>query len=140
MFVNYCSIIPGYLDIISLLVSCLSKFSSCTAREPSQAICMKKHVYSIIARGKKRKKACTCLRGICPCACYKVHGHGEGKNPAQNITFLMGLSPKTYNKWQEQVEKCCYLIGYIMKMKGKKKMHTPRQKVIHNPIPTYVFC
>ena len=23
-----------------------------------------------------------------------------------------------------------------MKKKGNKKMHTPRQKVIHNPIPT----
>ena len=27
-----------------------------------------------------------------------------------------------------------------MKKKGNKKMHTPRHKVIHNPIPTSLFC
>ena len=28
----------------------------------------------------------------------------------------------------------------VMKKKGNKKMPTPRQKVIHNPIPTSLFC
>ena len=29
---------------------------------------------------------------------------------------------------------------YGMKKKGNKKWPTPRQKVIHNPIPTSFFC
>ena len=46
-----------------------------------------------------------CLRGVSTCACahFKVHGHSaQGKNPAQNIIYLMGLCPK---KKVEQVEK-----------------------------------
>ena len=91
---------------------------------------------------------CTREERVCPCArayvCVNKVQVGWGKEPEQNITFLLGLCPKIKKMSGTSVKNHFYeMKGDVgtshHEKKGNKKMHIPRQKVVHNPIPTSLF-
>ena len=60
------------------------------------------------------------------------------------ISFLFGALPQTkseWNKWKyfNETKGDVGMSRSRHEKKENKKMHTPRHKVIHNPIPTSLF-
>ena len=68
--------------------------------------------------------------------CARARARRRGKEPAQNIIFLMVLCPKI-KKRVEEVEKSFLQRGmegcHIMKNKGNKKTHVPSRKSFITP-------
>ena len=85
LFRWYCSISPGYLDIILFLVSYLIVLENFLLHRATPFTCT----------------------GVCQCESARIiklikcAGTARARGPAQNITFVMGLCPKMKKEWNK---------------------------------------